>query len=140
MDLSHQPLRNAEGEVESIVVYDIDRTERVQFRRRAKELETTLQAMSHAVLAVNEGGETLFGNDLFKETFDDGASLSDGFALLDEDGRRLPPEETPQARAARGESFEMRFAVEENGVRRRFEARGRPIDGGGGVIVFQEVG
>jgi hypothetical protein len=56
----------------------------------------------------------------------------------------MPAEETPQRRAVRGESFETRFAVkDEGGSLRLFEGRGRPIDGedvGGGVIVIREAG
>ena len=55
----------------------------------------------------------------------------------------LPEEETPQARAARGEAFEVWSAAEgSDGVPRRFEAKGRPIDGetaGGGVIVIRRI-
>jgi two-component system, chemotaxis family, CheB/CheR fusion protein len=63
--------------------------------------------------------------------------------VLGESGEKLLPEATPQSRAARGESFAMRFVVEgEDGALRRFESRGRPIEGDGvtgGVLVIREV-
>jgi two-component system CheB/CheR fusion protein len=112
-----------------------------------QRLETILQSMSDAVLAVNAEGKMLFSDETFKELFGEvsGADTGylGGFALLDENGERLPPEATPQARAARGESFVMRFVAEEDGgARRLFEAKGKRIGGEnevGGVIVFREV-
>jgi hypothetical protein len=63
--------------------------------------------------------------------------------VLDERGEKLPPEATPQSRAAGGESFAMRFAVGDlDGGLRRFEARVRPIEGDGvtgGVLVIREL-
>ena len=51
---------------------------------------------------------------------------------------------TPQHRAARGETFRMRFSMELPDVgRRTFEASGEPIrnsgDPQGGVVVIREV-
>jgi two-component system, chemotaxis family, CheB/CheR fusion protein len=120
--------------------------------RRASEgsrrrLEAILSGMSDAVLAVGADGRVLFSNDVFAETFGDGdpGSTDGGPRLgrvipLDESGGGLSEDETPQRRAMRGEFFEMRFAVSENGSLRFFEVRGRPIDGadvGGGVLVIR---
>ncbi|HEV2744848.1 MAG TPA: hypothetical protein VGV91_16950, partial [Rubrobacter sp.] len=101
--------------------------------------------------AVGADEKVLFSNHIFSETFGDGEPGDpDGsqklghYAPLTEGGGKMPAEETPQYRAWRGESFEMRFAVKgEEGSLRLFEVRGRPIDGGdvgGGVIVIREAG
>ncbi len=128
---------------------EAERRESEAARRR---LQAVLQGIGDAVLAVSAQSEVLFSNEVFSETFGDGkpgeqdaGSLLGDFAVLDENGERMPREATPQVRAARGESFEMRFAIEgENGARRSFEARGLPLDGedggaGGGVIVVRKV-
>jgi hypothetical protein len=65
---------------------------------------------------------------------------------LDGHGAALDDDSTPYVRAARGETFRMRFCFEdESGERRWFEASGEPIrssqsDQQGGVVVFREVG
>jgi two-component system CheB/CheR fusion protein len=110
-------------------------------------LEAILANISDAVFAVDTDGQVLFGNQVFEETFGehDGAErgLLGSTEVLDESGEKLPSEATPSSRAAGGESFAMRFAVEgEDGALRRFEARGRPIQGDGvtgGVLVIREV-
>jgi PAS domain-containing protein len=103
--------------------------------------------VSDTVLAVDAEGEVLFSNGVFDELFGPGAAkgtdLLDAFVPLDENGERLQPEAMPKARVARGESFVVRFSIEEEAeARRHFEAKGRPIDGteaNGGVIVIHEV-
>jgi two-component system CheB/CheR fusion protein len=69
----------------------------------------------------------------------------------DLEGHPLPPEELPQRRAARGESFTLEFAVTgRDGVRRWYEAVGNPLrdereagagraSPGGGVVVIRDV-
>jgi two-component system, chemotaxis family, CheB/CheR fusion protein len=112
-----------------------------------RQLEAILLDMSDAVLAVDEDGEVLFGNAAFEETFGvrsgEAAELLGDSVTVDENGERLALEETPRARAARGESFEMRFAVDgEDGRRRLFQAKGRPMsdaDAGGSVVVIREI-
>ncbi len=122
--------------------------------RRASEalhrrLEAILWSISDAVIAVSAEGEVLYSNEIFERALgkDTGGEtdtdlLGDSIPL-DENGERLPPEATPQARAAKGESFLMRFAVDKEGAQRRgFEARGWPIsseDEEGGVIVIREL-
>ena len=117
------------------------RTSEVSRRR----LETILLNMSDAVLAVDAEGEVLFVNEAFEETF--GVASSEAAELLgdsvpvDENSERLAPEETPHVRAARGESFEMRFAIERDGTRHLFVAKGEPMSdtaAGGGVLVIRK--
>lgn len=123
--------------------------ERQESERSRMLLEATLRSMSDAVLAVGPEEDTLFCNEAFIETFgevrddESSAEFLGNRALLDEDGGRLAHEKTPRVRASHGESFEMRFAVDdEGGARRLFESRGQPIEDGetsGGVIVIREV-
>ena len=120
-----------------------------QLRDEKSRLEAILSSMSGMVLAVNTEGEMLFSSDGYKEAFGEESgtvgALLDGFTLLDENGEELSSEATPPARAARGESFVMRFAIDEEGrARRHFEAEGRPVEGEeeeivGGVIVIREI-
>ncbi|MEW6636593.1 MAG: CheR family methyltransferase, partial [Actinomycetota bacterium] len=123
--------------------------ERREAEKARMRLEAILSGISDAVLAVGFSGEVLFSNEIFRRTFGDGepgdpdAGRKLGRLLpLDEEGRPIPQEQTPQARASRGETFEMRFAARAGGGLRRFEARGRPIDAGdtaGGVVVIREL-
>lgn len=116
-----------------------------------RRLEAILSGMSDAVLAVSAERKVLFSNHVFAETFGDGepGDLDGGRRLglsvpLAEDGGELAAEETPQSRASRGETFEMRFALPaDDGSLRTFEVTGRPIDGeevAGGVLVIREDG
>ena len=127
-------------------------------RRRAEELVEQLQSersrleailanISDAVLAVDTNRQVLFSNLVFQNSFGEHTGEAQdqlgSTEVLDESGEKLPSESTPSTRAARGESFAMRFAVGgHDGALRRFEARGRPIEGDGvtgGVLVIREV-
>ena len=61
----------------------------------------------------------------------------------DAQGCRLPPAETPQARAARGETFSLEFTLPAvDGSCRWYEANGQPLhDGGAGhaVVVIRDI-
>ncbi len=113
-----------------------------------RRLEAILSGMSDAVLAVGGDERVLFSNAVFTEIFGDGepGDPDGGQKLgrvvpLTEGGGVMPTEEMPQRRAARSESFEMRFAVAGDGdALRHFEVKGRPIDGGdvGGVLLIRE--
>ncbi len=102
------------------------------------QLQAILESMPEAVLVVNAAGRTVLTNATYRHLFD-----ADSFEALNTSGSPLPSDQTPQGRAARGESFTMKFAVEENGdTRRYFEAEGRLIGGEagrGGVIVLREI-
>ncbi|MGI8911929.1 MAG: chemotaxis protein CheB [Rubrobacteraceae bacterium] len=143
---------NDDLQARSVELQDFARTreqERQESEKSRQRLEATLRSMSDSVLAVGPEGEVLFCNDAFIETFgeirddESAAELLGNFALLDEKGEGLAHEKTPRVRAARGESFDMRFAVaDEGGTRRLFDARARSIEVGetnGGVIVIREI-
>ncbi|MCA1728484.1 MAG: PAS domain-containing protein [Actinobacteria bacterium] len=102
-------------------------------------LQTILESIPDAVLVVNAAGRTMLTNAAYRRLFG-----KEDFAALNSSGELLSSGETPWGKAARGESFTMRFTVEgEDGTRRRFEAEGRSDgdgeEGRGGVIVFREI-
>jgi PAS domain S-box-containing protein len=117
-----------------------------QLQDQRSRLEAILANISDAVLAVDTDGQVLFSNQVFEEVFGEITGAEQGqlgsTEVLDESGEKLLSEATPPSRAARGESFAMRFAVRaQDGAPRRFEARGRPIEGDGvtgGVLVIRE--
>jgi two-component system CheB/CheR fusion protein len=115
-----------------------------------RRLEAILLGVGDPILAVGPDGKVLFSNEPFSRTFgdgepgdQDGGPVLGNSRILHEGGDAMPVESTPQVRASRGESFEMRFAVtRDDGTLRRFEARGRPIEdagSGGGVVVIREI-
>jgi two-component system CheB/CheR fusion protein len=126
--------------------------ERQESEAEWRHLQAALEGIGAPVLTVDERGKALLSNELFRVAFgdwggepseEDASSLLGGCVVLEESGERMASRETPQARAARGESFEIRFAVDgQDGARPHWEARGRPSggeDAGGGVIVFRQV-
>jgi two-component system CheB/CheR fusion protein len=118
-----------------------------QLQYQRSRLEAILANISDAVLAVDTNGQVLFSNQVFLNSFGEHTGEEQGqlgsTEVLDESGEKLPSESTPSSRAARGESFAMRFDVGgQDGTLRRFEARGRPIEGDGvtgGMLVIREV-
>src|SRR5919112_1027690 len=118
-----------------------------QLQSERSRLEAILSNISDSVLALDTDGQALFSNQIFLKTFGEHTGEKQGrlgsTEVLDERGEKLPPEATPQSRAAGGESFAMRFAVGDlDGGLRRFEARVRPIEGDGvtgGVLVIREL-
>jgi two-component system, chemotaxis family, CheB/CheR fusion protein len=118
-----------------------------QLQSERSRLEAILANISDAVLAVDTNAQVLFSNQVFLNSFGEHTGEEQGqlgsTEVLDEGGEKLPSELTPSSRAAKGESFAMRFAVGgQDGTLRRFEARGRPMEGDGvtgGVLVIREV-
>ena len=107
-----------------------------ELQSERSRLEAILVNISDAVLAVDAEGQVVFSNQIFEETFGehDGAKrgMLGSAEVLDEGGDTLPLEAAPQLRAAKGESFTMRFAISgEDGTRRRFEVKVRAIEGDG---------
>lgn len=104
-------------------------------------LEAILRSLSDAVLMVDRAGKPLLTNTAYAEMFG-GAEAN--FACQDETGQPLPPEASPQQRAARGETFTMEFVIDRaDGSRRWFEASGQPIRGDepefGGVVAIRDI-
>jgi two-component system CheB/CheR fusion protein len=107
----------------------------------AARLAAILLSLGDAVLVLDPAGTPLLTNSTYTQLFGD---ASDPFAAQDADGRPLPPEATPQRRAARGETFVMEFTQDrEDGTRRYFEANGQPIhskdEALGGVITIRDI-
>ncbi len=108
---------------------DLEATER-------EGLALIFDGMSEAVLVVDRDGGIVASNRAYR------ASFGPDRQLVPEDGsgRRLPEDEWPQARAARGEAFAMSFTrVDEDGDRRWYEASGRPGGDWGGIIVIRDI-
>ncbi|HEX9057121.1 MAG TPA: CheR family methyltransferase [Ktedonobacterales bacterium] len=101
--------------------------------------EAILESMSDAVLVVDRTGMPIFKNKAYERIFGVNALIAE-----DDQGRPLPPEDTPQQRARRGEPFTMVVThVNGQGKRGTYEASGRPILHGGvangSVIVIRDV-
>ncbi|APR85732.1 Chemotaxis protein methyltransferase CheR [Minicystis rosea] len=103
-----------------------------------EKLAATLLGIGDALVAVDASGRPLFQNRAYEDT------LGDESALRDADGRPLPPDRTPAARAARCEAFRTEITIgDPSGPRRYFEAVGNPIQGpdghAGGVVVMRDI-
>ncbi|WP_224242007.1 PAS domain-containing protein [Hyalangium gracile] len=116
------PLRDARGDVDSVMAFAIDVTEEVQARRKVEEwaaqlshqerwLRSVLDFMPVALLLLEpDSGRVLFANRhahrMAGGTFPLGVPASaydSAYHLLDEDGRPIPMDRVPGVRAARGE-------------------------------------
>jgi two-component system, chemotaxis family, CheB/CheR fusion protein len=105
------------------------------------QLEAILLSMGDALLVVDLAGAALMTNAAYGRMF---GSLSATFAPEDEEGRPLPPDATPQRRAAGDTAFSMTFSLNAaDGTRRWFEAQGEPIRGQGelhgGVVTIRDI-
>ncbi len=99
-------------------------------------LRAILENIPDAMLVINSAGRTVLTNAAYVRWFGE-----TNFEAIDDLGNGFPPYATPQARVAGGESFTLEFSAGcQDGVRRRFVAEGRPIDGGGmgGLILVRE--
>jgi two-component system CheB/CheR fusion protein len=105
-------------------------------------LSAILVSMADAVLVVDATGAINLTNAAFDATF---GPTGDGLTPQDEDGRELPPEESPRQRAAHGEAFSMEFTTTDGkGNRRWYEVNGQPLgDQGsgpsGGVLILRDI-
>ncbi|WP_437694171.1 CheR family methyltransferase [Sorangium sp. So ce176] len=107
-------------------------------------LVAILRSMADALLVVDGAGRPLLTNDAYQAMFGAG-----GLTVNDEKGRPVLHQDTPEQRAARGESFQMEFTAPGPGVTiRHFEATGQPIGVSGapatdavarGVIVIRDI-
>jgi two-component system CheB/CheR fusion protein len=106
-----------------------------------RRLAAILDSMGEAVVMLDRDGRAIFSNSLFDQL----VGITGGsFVAADDEGRALPPEETPQYRARNGESFQMEFTlVSADGHRLRYEAIGRPVGPGapdhGHVLVLHDI-
>src|SRR5919202_1750042 len=104
------------------------------------QLSVILAGIGDAVLVVDEVGTPVRTNAAY-------ARMTGGAEapLVPEDaqGRPLPPAETPQARAARGETFSLEFTLPAaDGTRCWYEANGQPLHNGGAghaVMVIHDI-
>jgi two-component system CheB/CheR fusion protein len=101
-------------------------------------LSAVLGSMRDAVLVVDAQGRTSRTNTAYDELM---TTLGASFTPADAHGVPLPVAETPQARAARGETFRLEFTVPAaDGARRWVEATGGPLVGdAGGVVVLRDI-
>ena len=101
--------------------------ERVQ-RRRFEEL---LSSIGDAVLVVDAAGRIVLVNPAYEQLF---GGTTTGFVAELPDGQRVPFADGPQQRAARGEAFNMEFAVTvPDGSRRWLDVNSRPVQAAGGL-------
>jgi len=103
-------------------------------------LAVILAGIGDAVLVVDGAGTPVRVNAAYARLLS-GVDVS--FAPEDAHGRPLPPDETPRARAARGETFSLEFSVPAaDGSRRWFEANGQPLrdhSAGHAVVVIRDI-
>src|SRR5581483_8540399 len=105
-------------------------------------LAAVLLSMSDAVMVVDPSGTVVLANAAAERLF---GSAGSGFVPEDEEGRPLPDDAWPLARAARGENFSLTFTLPEAAGathrRRWYEATGQPIagTGQGGVVVIRDI-
>lgn len=98
-----------------------------------RQLATSLLSQSAAVAVIDQAGHLLLTNAVFAAWF-----RPEGAALVAQDtrGQPLPPEETPQQRAARGETFRLEFSSPaEDGTNQQFVAQGLPLHGEGAALL-----
>ena len=108
------------------------------------QLAVILAGLEDAVLVVDHTGTPLRMNAAYVQLFGDA-----GVALDDARGRPLTPDQTPQARAARGETFSLSFSLPTGlpslvgeDTRRWFVATGQPLQEEGAthaIVVIRDV-
>lgn len=126
---------NATNEDLTIRTGELQEMSRASDQER-EQLKTILEDVPQAMVVIDASGETMFTNAAYRSTFPGGCVAQDDL------GTELPEDQTPQGRASKGEAFTMELtAVNSDGVRRRYEAKGSPVGdrrSRGGVIVFRE--
>ena len=104
------------------------------------QLALILASIGDAVLVVDNAGLAVRSNAAYAGI---AGSATAPLMPMDALGQPLPPEEAPQARAARGETFTQEFALQSaDGHQRWFEAKGQPLkEGGAGhaVVVIRDI-
>lgn len=113
--------------------------QRQQSERERVQLAAIFAGMADAVLVVTPDEAPVVTNAAYVEVFGQSAGV-----LADALGQPLAPDATPQARAARGETFSMSFTVRAaSGGRHWYEAIGQPVQGDDqthwGVVVIRNI-
>jgi two-component system CheB/CheR fusion protein len=108
---------------------------------REQELAAAILAdIGDAVLVVDRAGRTVLANAVYATM---GGDTPLPLVPRDAQGAPMPPEQTPQARAARGETFSLEFTLTaSDGQRRWFEAKGQPLHSGvagHAVVVIRDI-
>jgi two-component system CheB/CheR fusion protein len=105
------------------------------------QLSAILVGMGDAVLVVDPEGKTVLTNEAYTRILGDPNTMAR--EVEDDEGRPIPLDAQPRARAARGETFTLTFTLATGDQRRWFEAIGQPLDGGdrqlGGVVVIRDI-
>jgi two-component system CheB/CheR fusion protein len=114
--------------------------QRASIDMERSRLQAILANMSDGVLVVDSAGNRILTNAAYDAVFPPGESVE----IVDQSGRPIPTDETPEVRARRGETFSMEFGLPgTEGRQRWFEANGSPVhgpDGGGdGVVVIRDI-
>lgn len=104
------------------------------------QLAAILEGMSDAVAVVDASGQLVRTNPAYDALIE---SVGGRLQPLDERVEPLPPDQTPFARAQRGEGFNTDFILmDQDGQRRWFEATGQPFKSGGvngGLLILREI-
>jgi len=104
------------------------------------QLAVVLAGIGDAVLVVDGTGAIVRANAAYARMV---GAADIPLAPEDEQGRRLLSDETPQARAAQGETFSLEFSrPAADGSRRWFEANGQPLPEHGkerAVVVIRDI-
>ena len=109
--------------------------------REKAQLEAIMASMTDALVVVDAQGKVLLTNAAYQELL----RTTEGLVLLDEEGEKpLSIEDTPLARAARGEAFNLNFNFRDPvGSRHWLEAIGQPVRGEDmgdrGVVVMRDI-
>lgn len=139
LNTTNDDLEARSVELQELAV-SLDEQRRRSETERAR-LGAILSGLGDAVVVVTSSGERILTNAAFDRIF---GSEQEHIEAGDESGRPLAPDATPEARAARGESFSMEFTVTgADGELRHFEAIARPVTPelgpGASVLVIRDI-
>lgn len=102
-------------------------------------LASILQCIGDAVVVIDRNGDVVLSNGVW----DDLNAREGGKVVpLDAHGERLPQDQDPLRRAARGEEFLEEFTTGSGDKRRWYEAHGRPWTDGersGGILAIRDI-
>ena len=104
-------------------------------------LSSVLASLGDAVVAVDHEGATVATNPAYDRFLE---AVGPDFAPMDFAGQPIPPDQWPAQRAARGESFQVEFAIQApHGGREWYEAVAEPLTlpdrTWGGVVTIRDI-